>query len=134
MGQSVALLEVMPMENWGPYLMIPTVCKKSAGGKVQLRESLDAGLLRQELISQGLPLEVIRINNPWLFRKKGAGAWFFIGESDDIEDDFSTDWDITLLPSGTYEITGAMKVTIAEGIEEQSVDGMPTLREVRVTK
>jgi hypothetical protein len=120
------------MENWGPYLMVPSVCKKSLGDKVQLRESLDADLLRQELISHGLPLEVTRINNPWLYRKKGTDSWFFIGEPDDIENDFPTDWDISKLPPGTYEITGAMRVSISDGIEEASVDSRHTVREVHL--
>ncbi len=105
------------MENWGPYLMVPSVCKKSLGCKLQLRESLDADLLRQDLISYGLPPEVMRINNPWLYRKKGADSWALIGESDDVENDFPVDWDISALPTGTYEITCAMRVSVANGIE-----------------
>ena len=118
------------MENWGPYLMIPSVYKKSLSDKVQLRESLDAGLLRQELISHCMPLEVTRIINPWLYRKKGAYSWSFIGESDDVENDFQIDWDISTLPVGIYEITGAMRVSIADGIEEISLEGSPAVKEI----
>jgi hypothetical protein len=126
--------EVIAMENWGPYYMVPSVCRKSLGGKIRLCESLDADLLRQELITRGLPLEVRRINNPWLYRKKGTGVWSVISESDDVENDFPVDWDISALPNGIYEISGAMRVTLAEGIEEASVDAGPAVREVRIAK
>lgn len=121
-------------ENWGPYYMVPSVCRKSHGGRVPLRESLDTDLLRQELITRGLPLEVTRVNNPWLYRKKGAGIWSFIGESDDVENDFPVDWDISALPTGIYEITGSMRVTLTEGTEETGVEARSIIKEVQIAK
>ncbi len=101
-------------ENWGPYYFVPSSCCKAHAGKVVLSESLDYDLLRQELIASGSPLEVVRISNPWYYRKKDADTWVMIAESSDSESGFPVEWDISSLETGRYEVMGLMHVFVEE--------------------
>ncbi len=101
-------------ENWGPYYFLPSSCRKSDSNRIVLNESLDYDLLRQDLIAGGLPLDVVRVNNPWYYRQKGADTWVLIGESDDGENGFPVEWDISSLATGRYEVTGLMQVFLEE--------------------
>lgn len=108
-------------DNWGPYFIVPSLLRKTDSGRTTLRESLDPDLLRQELITRGLPLKIAKVRNPWFYRKKDSDTWLMIGESEDIEDNFPVDWDISKLESGSYELMALMQVVVAEGATEETV-------------
>jgi hypothetical protein len=57
---------------------------------------------------------VVRIVNPWYFRKKGTGSWIKIGESDDMEENFPVSWDTSHLENGPYEVLGLMHVSVLD--------------------
>ena len=93
--------------NWGPYFIVPSEVLKSYSGGVLLREEIDEDLLRKELEELGLIGPVVRVNNPWYYRKKNTDTWLKIGESDDRHENFSVRWDTTNLENGQYEIISA---------------------------
>jgi hypothetical protein len=104
--------------NWGPNYIIPSTVIESYAGSVSLRENLDEDLLRKELQALGISGPVMRILNPWYFRKKGDTTWIKIGESENKESNFSQRWDTSSLLNGQYEIMGLMHVfTGKEGNE-----------------
>ena len=107
-------------ENWGPYYSMPALLRKTDSGKTILRESFDYDLLRQELIANGLPLEVVKVRNPWFYRKQNSDTWMLIGESEDIEDNFQVEWDISKLENGSYELMALMQVLVEEGMSERA--------------
>ena len=107
--------------DWGPHYLVPTDAIGTYSGRVQLREKQDKELLRQNLDALGLPQEVVRIVNPWYFRKKDTGTWIKIGESDDESQKFSVSWDTTNLDNGQYEVMGLMHVIVQHGDKEVSV-------------
>jgi hypothetical protein len=103
----------MPFD-WGPHFIVPSESLKSFSGMVRLRESLDEDLLHKELKELGIAGAVVKIANPWYFRKKGAGSWIKIGESLDMEENFPVRWDTSPLKNGPYEVLGLMHVSILD--------------------
>ena len=69
--------------DWGPHFIVPTDVIESYSGAVQLRETLDRELLAKDLAEHGLPQRVVKIANPWYYRRKGAQTWVMAGESTD---------------------------------------------------
>jgi hypothetical protein len=98
--------------NWGPHYIVPSGVMKSYAGAVQLREELDEDLLRQEMEELAVTGPIVRIANPWYFRRKGTDTWIKIGESTDRAQNFPVRWDTTPLPDGQYEILGLMHVFV----------------------
>jgi hypothetical protein len=74
--------------NWGPYFIVPSAALKNYSGVVKLREELDEDLLNKELEELGITGNIVRITNPWYFRKKGAQTWIKIGESANKRENF----------------------------------------------
>jgi hypothetical protein len=99
-------------DNWGPHYIVPSQVIKSYSGSVRLREELDEDLLRKELEEMDLTGPIVRITNPWYFRKKDTGTWIKIGESDDKRENFPVRWDTTNLENEQYEILGLMHVYV----------------------
>ncbi|MCF8145998.1 MAG: hypothetical protein K9N21_18985 [Deltaproteobacteria bacterium] len=100
--------------DWGPHFIVPSESLTSFSGVVRLRESLDEELLHKEMEELGISGAVVKITNPWYFRKKGTGSWIKIGESQDMEENFPVRWDTSGLENGSYEILGLMHVSISE--------------------
>jgi hypothetical protein len=98
----------------GPHFIVPSESLTSFSGVVRLRESLDEELLHKEMEELGISGAVVKITNPWYFRKKGTGSWIKIGESQDMEENFPVRWDTSGLENGSYEILGLMHVSISE--------------------
>jgi len=104
--------------NWGPHFIVPTPILKTYSGAVVLREVFNDDLLGKELEALGLSGPVVRVANPWYFRKKGTETWIKIGESTDKAENFPVRWDTRTLPNGKYEVLGLMHVfVIRDGIE-----------------
>jgi hypothetical protein len=101
--------------NWGPHFIVPTGTRRKYSGPISLRETLDKGLLAKELAELGLSRKVLKISNPWYYRKKGAETWIKIGESDDEAGNFPVTWDTTKIENGPYEILGLMHVYVGNG-------------------
>jgi hypothetical protein len=115
--------------DWGPHFIVPSESLKSFSGVVRLRESLNEDLLHKELEGLGISGAVVRIVNPWYFRKKGTGSWIKIGESDDMEENFPVSWDTSHLENGPYEVLGLMHVSVLDHemehvIARQSIVGV----------
>ncbi len=98
--------------DWGPHFIVPSESLKTFSGVVRLRERLNEDLLHKELEELGISGPVVKIVNPWYFRKKGAGSWIKIGESDDMEENFPVKWDTSNLENGSYEVLGLMHVSV----------------------
>jgi hypothetical protein len=98
--------------NWGPNFIVPTDVIEKYSGSVQLRETLDKDILAKELEELGLTQNVVRITNPWYFRKKGTDTWIKIGESEDESQNFPVTWDTTRLENGQYQVLGLMHVFV----------------------
>lgn len=107
--------------NWGPYYIVPSESLKSYSSGVRLREQLDEELLQKELEELHLTGSVVRIVNPWYYRKKGTNTWIKIGESDDRHENFPVRWDTIGLENGQYEIMGLMHVFVKENREEKAI-------------
>jgi hypothetical protein len=107
--------------NWGPHYIVPTEALKKYSGNVVLREEFDEDLANKELEELGLAGPIMRVNNPWYYRKKNTDTWISIGESEDIEGKFSVRWDTTKLANGRYEILGLMHVFVKKGAEERAI-------------
>ena len=107
--------------NWGPRYIVPTEAFKSYSGAVRLREELDEDLLHKELAELGLSGPILRVSNPWYFRKRGAETWIKIGESEDRRENFPVRWDTTKLENGQYEVMGLMHVFIKQGNVETAI-------------
>jgi hypothetical protein len=110
----------MPFD-WGPHFIVPSESQRKFSGPIRLRERLDDGLLRKELDELGIAGAVIRITNPWYYRKKGTQSWIKIGESEDKQENFPVRWDTGILENGPYEVLGLMHVHIKKGDEEQVI-------------
>jgi hypothetical protein len=93
--------------NWGPRYLVPSVTLEVYSGSVRLREEFDEELLDRALKEMGISGPIIRINNPWYYRKK--------------EDSFSVRWDTTGLENGQYEIMGLMHVFAKKGDGEKAI-------------
>jgi small-conductance mechanosensitive channel len=107
--------------NWGPNYIVPSEVMKSYSGAVQLREELEEDLLRKEMEELKLSGPIVRIVNPWYFRRKDTDTWIKIGESSDKQQNFPVRWDTTVLPNGQYEILGLMHVFIKRNGGETAI-------------
>ena len=107
--------------DWGPNFIVPSETLKKFSGTVRLREMLDEDLLKQELKELELSGPVVRIANPWYYRKKGDDTWIKIGESEDKAENFSVRWDTTKLANGRYEVLGLMHVHVNKGGTEHAI-------------
>ncbi len=107
--------------NWGPAFIVPSEMAKEFSGTVLLRENFDETLLRKELEELGLSGAVVRVANPWYYRKKGSKTWIKIGESQEKDEDFPVRWDTTALKDGKYEVLGLMHVFVKQGKQENII-------------
>jgi hypothetical protein len=98
--------------NWGPHYIVPSGVMKTYSGAVQLREELDEDDLLKELEELGLSGPVLRISNPWYYRRKNTETWIKIGESSDKQQNFPIRWDTSGLKNGQYEVLGLMHVFV----------------------
>ena len=107
--------------NWGPHYLVPSEALKIYSGGVLLQEEFDENLLRQQLKELGLSGPIVRINNPWYYRKKDTATWIFVGESDDRHENFPVRWDTTVLANGQYEILGLMHAFVRKNGDEIAI-------------
>jgi hypothetical protein len=107
--------------DWGPHYIVPSEVLKKYSGSVLLREEFDEDLVSKELKELGLAGPVMRVSNPWYYRKKNTDTWISIGESEDREEKFPVRWDTTRLVNGQYEILGLMHVFVKKGAEERAI-------------
>jgi hypothetical protein len=107
--------------DWGPHFIVPSEMAKTFKGAIRLREKYDEDLLRQELDALGLSGGVIRVTNPWYYRKKGTETWIKIGESEDKNEDFPVRWDTSTVEQGSYEVLGLMHVFVKMGDETKAI-------------
>ncbi len=107
--------------NWGPHYIVPSEVFKTYSGSVLLREEFDEDLLHKELEELAFTGPIVRITNPWYYRKKNTDTWIKIGESEDRHSYFSVMWDTTNLENGQYEIMGLMHVFVKKGAEERAI-------------
>jgi hypothetical protein len=107
--------------NWGPRYIIPSEVLKTYSGSIQLREDLDEQLLQKEMAELGMSGPVVRIVNPWYYRRKDTDTWIKIGESEDKQQNFPVRWDTTGLKNGQYEVLGLMHVYVRTNGEEKAL-------------
>lgn len=107
--------------NWGPHYLVPSEVMKIYSGAVQLREELEEELLHKELEELKLTGPIVRIVNPWYYRKKDTDTWIKIGESTDRAQNFPVRWDTAGLENGQYEILGLMHVFVRKDGEETAI-------------
>ena len=107
--------------NWGPHYIVPSEVIKSYSGAIQLREELEEDLLNKELEELGIKGPILRVTNPWYYRKKNTDTWIKIGESSDRQQNFPVRWDTTGLENGQYEILGLMHVFVRENGHEKAI-------------
>lgn len=100
--------------NWGPHYLVPSPVLKTYSGTVQLREEFDEELLHKELAGLNLNGPVVKVSNPWYYRRKKSDTWIKIGESEDKAGNFAVRWDTTALKNGKYEVLGLMHVFVRE--------------------
>lgn len=113
--------------NWGPHFIVPTGTTEKYSGPIRLRETLDKQLIAKELAELGLPQKVVRVTNPWYYRKRGTESWIKIGESDEEKQNFAVTWDTSKLENGSYEILGLMHVFVKEGNREGAIARQGTI-------
>jgi len=107
--------------NWGPHYIVPSDIFKTYSGNVRLREEFDEELLHKELEELGFTGRIVRITNPWYYRKKSTDTWIKIGESDDRHENFPVRWNTTNLENGQYEVMGLMHVFVKKGTGEIAI-------------
>jgi small-conductance mechanosensitive channel len=107
--------------NWGPHYIVPSGVRKSYSGAIQLREELQEDLLEKELEELGFKGPVVRIVNPWYYRKKNTETWIKIGESTDKAQNFPIRWDTARLENGQYEILGLMHAFVRQNGDEVAI-------------
>jgi len=107
--------------NWGPHFIVPTGTRRKYSGPISLREPLDKELLARELTELGLPRKVLKIFNPWYYRKKDTETWVKIGESSDESENFRVTWDTTRIENGACEIPGLMHVYVGNGTVQAAI-------------
>ncbi|MGD9118718.1 MAG: hypothetical protein PVJ08_08335 [Dehalococcoidia bacterium] len=107
--------------NWGPHYIVPSGVIKSYSGAIQLREELQEDLLEKELEELGFKGPVVRIVNPWYYRKKNTETWIKIGESTDKAQNFPIRWDTARLENGQYEILGLMHAFVRQNGDEVAI-------------
>ena len=86
--------------NWGPHFIVPSEVAKTFSGIVVLRENFDETLLRKELETLGLSGAILKVTNPWYYRRKTTDTWIKVGESEDREENFPVKWDTSALENG----------------------------------
>jgi hypothetical protein len=101
--------------NWGPHYLVPSQALKSYSGIVRLRETFDEDLLHKELKELGFTGSILRVTNPWYYRKVNADTWIEIGESDNRGENFAVTWDTTNVENGQYQVMGLMHVFVPDG-------------------
>ena len=69
----------------------------------------------------GISGSIVRITNPWYYRKNVIDTWIKIGESDNIRENFAVRWDTTSLENGQYQVLGLMHVFVKKGAEEKVI-------------
>jgi hypothetical protein len=94
---------------------------KIYSGAVQLREEYRDDLLQKELEEMNLSGPIVKVVNPWYFRKKGTDTWIKIGESEDRQQNFPVRWDTIGLENGQYEILGLMHVFVRKNGGETAI-------------
>jgi len=114
--------------DWGPHYLIPSKALKKYSGSVRLREEYDEDLLRKELEELGMLGPIMRVTNPWYYRRKSTDTWIKIGESEDRRENFAVRWDTSSLENGQYEILGLMHVFVKEG------DGAKAIARVNIVE
>ena len=107
--------------DWGPHFIVPSETLRDFSGIVRLRERFDEDLLHKELDELGISGAVVKVTNPWYYRKKCSITWIKIGESDNIAENFPVKWDTSVLINGEYEVLGLMHVFIKAGDEEKVI-------------
>ena len=107
--------------NWGPHYIVPSMVLKKYSGNVLLREEFDEDLLNRELEELGISGSIVRITNPWYYRKKDTSTWIKIGESDDRHENFPVRWNTTNSENGQYQVLGLMHVFVKKGAEEMAI-------------
>ena len=107
--------------DWGPHFIVPAEALKTYSGTVLLRENLDEGLLQKELKEIGVSGPIVKIINPWYYRKKNSQTWIKIGESEDKQENFAVRWDTERLENGDYQILGFMHAIVRKDAEEKAV-------------
>jgi hypothetical protein len=98
--------------NWGPHYIVPSEIFKTYSGCVLLREEFDADLLHKQLEELGSAGPIVKITNPWYYRRTNTNTWIKIGESEDRSRHFGVMWDTTNLENGQYEVMGLMHVFV----------------------
>ncbi len=109
--------------NWGPHYIVPSEIFKSYSGNVLLREEFDEDLLHKQLEELGFAGPIVKITNPWYYRKKNTDTWIKIGESDDRSSHFPVMWDTTSLQNGQYEVMGLMHVFVRKAGRDMTIAG-----------
>jgi hypothetical protein len=107
--------------NWGPHFIVPSEALKDYSGMVKLREELDEDVLNKELEDLGITGNIVRITNPWYYRKKGAQTWIKIGESANKRENFPVSWNTSSLENGKYEVLGLMHVFVKQDKVEHGI-------------
>ncbi len=107
--------------NWGPYYIVPSEVIKTYSGSVLLREELDEDMLHKEMEELGFTGPIVRVANPWYYRKKNTDTWIKIGESEDKQENFPVRWDTTSLENGQYEVLGLMHVFVRKDGGETAI-------------
>jgi hypothetical protein len=109
--------------NWGPHYIVPSEIFKTYSGSVLLREEFDEDLLHKQLEELGFAGPIVKITNPWYYRKKNTNTWIKIGESEDRSRQFPVMWDTTSLKNGQYEVMGLMHVFVRKEGKDMTVAG-----------
>ena len=107
--------------DWGPHFIVPSKSMKSFSGIVRLREDFDEDLLHKELEALGISGAVLKITNPWYYRRKSTSTWIKIGESENIRENFPVSWDTSTLENGQYEVLGLMHVFVKRDNEKHAI-------------
>ena len=107
--------------DWGPRYIVPSEVLKTYSGAIRLREELDEELLQKELAELKLTGPVVKIVNPWYYRRKNTESWIKIGESEDRQQNFPVRWDTSSLDNGQYEILGLMHVFVKSNGGETAI-------------
>ena len=113
--------EVCDVVQLGPHYIVPSEILKTYSGAVRLREQFDEDLLHKELEELGLSGPIVRVTNPWYYRRKNTDTWIKIGESEDRQENFPVRWDTTKLENGQYEVLGLMHVFVRKDGEEKAI-------------
>lgn len=109
--------------NWGPHYIVPSEIFKTYSGSVLLREEFDEDLLHKQLEELRFAGSIIKITNPWYYRKKNTSTWIKIGESEDRSGHFAVMWDTANLQDGQYEVMGLMHVFVRKEGKDIAIAG-----------